>query len=86
MRRGVSYFQGENERACMKFSIHSFLCHSDQDCQGEENIEKRGRKRGRRKDCLTTSNVRDKKKKLTKKKKKKNGEIPRRETVGTTVS
>lgn len=31
----------------MEFSIHSFPCHGDKDCQGEENIEKKGRKEGR---------------------------------------
>lgn len=31
----------------MEFCIHSFPCHSDKDCQGEENIEKKGRKEAR---------------------------------------
>lgn len=31
----------------MGFSIHSFPCHGDKDCQGEENIEKKWRKEAR---------------------------------------
>lgn len=53
-------------------TLHSlFPMHSDHDCQGEENIEKKGRRMG----CLATSNETRKK---AGKKRGENSEIPRR--------